>query len=196
MSSDRAEGRRAYFETLYARDADPWRYETGDYEIDKRRETLTFLKPRYARACEVGCSIGVLTQDLAPRCDRLIGLDVSPTAIGRARERLRGLSNVIVEVRHLPYDDLDPDLDLLVLSEMLYFLDAREIQELAGQANCRVKPEGNILIVSFDGETQTRLNGKQSTALFIEAATAFERVRSEQHAHYHVQLLRKRPDDG
>lgn len=197
MTSDRADGRQAYFEALYGGDADPWRYEAGEYEIVKRRDTLDFLQESYGRACEVGCSIGVLTRDLAPRCGLLVGLDVSPKAIDLARERLKDLANVAVEVRHLPYDDLPPDLDLLVLSEMLYFLDGEEIAGLADLASRRVTPGGDLLIVSYDGETQTRLNGQQSTERFLAAAAeAFEPVRSAQREHYHVRLLRRRHVGG
>lgn len=67
IRSDDAAERKAYFETFYAEHADPWSYETCSYEIDKRADTLSFLRASYDRACEIGCSNGVLTQQLAPR---------------------------------------------------------------------------------------------------------------------------------
>jgi predicted TPR repeat methyltransferase len=193
MQSDEAKGRQAYFDHLYRLDPDPWRYQTGDYEIAKRRDTLSFLRPRYANACEVGCSIGVLTEDLAARCDKITGVDVSPTAAELARHRLAGLPNAEILVLHLPHDDIDARFDLLVLSEMLYFLNEDELVGLAAFAARRVEPGGDLLIVSFDGETQTRLNGKMSTERFISASAArFDVIRSEQREHYHVRLLRRR----
>ena len=197
MSSDSPGGRRAYFEALYSGNSDPWRYNTGAYEIEKRRDTLSFLGPHYGRACEVGCSIGVLTQELAPRCDQLLGLDISPIAIEHARARLKHLPNVQLDVRHLPYDDLDPNLDLLLLSEMLYFLNTKEIGDLATLAALRTKRDADLLIVSFEGETQTQLDGKASTSLFLAAAElAFARLRFEQREHYHIHLLRRRDDSA
>ena len=194
MSSDKAAGRQGYFEALYAGNPDPWQYQTGAYEIAKRQDTLSFLKPSYQRACEVGCSIGVLTQDLAPRCGRLVGFDVSPKAVDLAQQRLQYMPGVSVEMRHLPYDDLEANLDLLVLSEMLYFLDAEEIALLATQAGQSMVADGDLLIVSYDGATQTQLNGRQSSDLFVSAALDFEQVRFEQREHYHVRLLRRRRD--
>ncbi len=195
MKSDTAAGRKDYFEDLYQKDPDPWRYVEGDYEIDKRADTLGFLRAHYSNGCEVGCSIGVLTKELASRCDRLIGVDISPTAVAIARQRVANLPRVTIKVVHLPHEDLDDSFDLLVLSEMLYFLSEAEIEGLADLAARRVLPDGDLLIVSFDGETQTHLDGKASTARFLSAATpAFDLIRSEQRQHYHVRLLRRRHD--
>lgn len=77
-----------YFDALYAVDADPWRFETSAYEAAKYDATLAALPvARYASAVEVGCSIGVLTQRLASRCDALLGVDVAQTALDRAAAR-------------------------------------------------------------------------------------------------------------
>ncbi len=63
---------RSYFETLYSQSVDPWDFRTSPYEQRKYAATLDILsRPRYARALEVGCSIGVLTRLLAGRCDRV-----------------------------------------------------------------------------------------------------------------------------
>ena len=42
-------------------------------------------RERYASAFEPGCSIGVLTAQLAPRCDRLLACDVAAAAVESAR---------------------------------------------------------------------------------------------------------------
>ena len=195
MDSDRPSDRAAYFDALYRKDADPWRYVTCDYEIDKRRDTLAALRPRYASACEVGCSIGVLTAELAARCDRLIGIDVSAEAVASARVRLAGFPNVEIRQAHLPHDEPAETFDLLVLSEMLYFLTGEEIDALAALGARRVEPGGEVLIVNYDGETQTHLNGRASSDRFLGAAAQdFDLLRSEQRAEYHLHLLRRRGD--
>ena len=56
----------AYFDQLYAVDDDPWQLATSDYEQAKYARTLAALpRSRYGSALEVGCSIGVLTTQLA-----------------------------------------------------------------------------------------------------------------------------------
>ncbi len=65
-----------YFEALYARERDPWRFETSGYERAKYDATLNALpKTCYRSGLEIGCSIGVLTERLAKRCERLIATD-------------------------------------------------------------------------------------------------------------------------
>ncbi|MPY95478.1 MAG: hypothetical protein GEV08_21200 [Acidimicrobiia bacterium] len=78
-----------WFATLYERDADPWGYVGSDYEARKYALTLAALpSPRYRHAYEPGCSIGLLSADLALRCDQLLCSDYAPAAVERARDRL------------------------------------------------------------------------------------------------------------
>ena len=195
MTSDTMTGREGYFEDLYKKDPDPWRYDTCDYEIAKRADTLSFLKPHYENACEIGCSVGVLTEDLAPRCGKITGVDISPTAAEIARDRLAGRGNVEIKVLHIPYQDIDDRFDLLVLSEVLYFLGETELVDLAAFARRRVVADGDLLIVTYDGETQTQLTGRAATERFVAAAAAaFDLIEAEQREEYHVRLLRRRHD--
>src|SRR4029079_3586148 len=78
-----------YFQDFYAaHGADPWGFEDRWYEQRKRELTLAALpRPRFRRALEPGCSIGVLTEQLAGRCDELVALDPVPEAVARARAR-------------------------------------------------------------------------------------------------------------
>jgi hypothetical protein len=60
--------RADYFRRLYAADPDPWAFATSSYERATYDATLAALPcPRYRAGFEIGCSIGVLTRDLAAR---------------------------------------------------------------------------------------------------------------------------------
>jgi trans-aconitate methyltransferase len=75
-----------YFEQLYRDDDDPWRFRTRWYEARKRQLTLAALPDEhYATVFEPGCSIGLLTADLASRCDHLLAMDISAEALHQAR---------------------------------------------------------------------------------------------------------------
>ena len=191
INGDNSSERRQYFEELYAGDSDPWRYHECEYEIAKRVDTLSFLHARYESACEVGCSIGVLTGELAPRCDALLAIDISPRAADIARQSLRGFPQVEVAVMHLPYDRPTRKVDLLMLSEVLYFFDADELAQLASLAHDITKPGADLVIVSYDGETRTKLNGRQATETFLSHVKDFQLLRTEQREHYHIRLLRR-----
>ena len=79
----------AYFRQIYERSGDPWNFEKSAYEADKYQETLRSMPRKiYENALEVGCSIGVFTQQLAQRCELLLSVDVSDKALDAARQRL------------------------------------------------------------------------------------------------------------
>ncbi|MFE7421819.1 hypothetical protein [Rhodococcus sp. NPDC057529] len=60
----------SYFDAMYAASPDPWGFGDRWYEQRKYALTLAALpRPRYRRAFEPGCSIGILTAALAHRCD-------------------------------------------------------------------------------------------------------------------------------
>ena len=68
-------------------------------------------------AFEPGCASGLLTYELAQRCDQVIATD----AVVLARERVGSFLNVRVEQARIP-DDLPTDtFDLVVISEMRYY---------------------------------------------------------------------------
>jgi hypothetical protein len=79
----------ADFEARYQVDPDPWRYASSEYERAKYEATLAACGDGpFAEALELGASIGVFTELLAPRCERLTTIDGAPTAVAAARRRL------------------------------------------------------------------------------------------------------------
>ncbi|MGB3768405.1 MAG: SAM-dependent methyltransferase, partial [Phormidesmis sp.] len=82
-----------YFEKMYAANIDPWNFETSEYDAKKYAATIAALpKETYRAGFEIGGSIGVLTQQLAARCQSLLSIDVSEQAQARAKERCQALS--------------------------------------------------------------------------------------------------------
>ena len=72
-----------YFDAMYQTAADPWGFEDRWYERRKYAISLAMLPAaRYRRAFEPACSVGVLTQMLAGRCDELLACDVAEAAVG------------------------------------------------------------------------------------------------------------------
>src|SRR4051812_9893751 len=110
----------AYFDALYAANADPWNFTTSSYERDKYDATLAALPSRqYERGLEIGCSIGVLTSRLSRRCSTLLAVDVSDRALAAARARCRQLANVAFQKIWVPAEWPTGHFDLVVLSELI-----------------------------------------------------------------------------
>jgi trans-aconitate methyltransferase len=120
----------AYFDRLYGRDRDPWKFRTRWYEQRKRDLTLAALpQPHYGSCFEPGCSIGVLTSALARRCDQVLAMDVSTSALDEAKA---GLPQGVRLLRgSVPTDWPEGTFDLVVLSEVGYYLDPPDCARLA-----------------------------------------------------------------
>jgi LmbE family N-acetylglucosaminyl deacetylase/SAM-dependent methyltransferase len=135
-----------YLDRAYARRDDPWRVETRWYEQRKRAMTLAALPARrYTRALEVGCSIGVLTADLADRCDDLLAIDVSAVAVERARARLDDHPAVRVEQVDLRTELPPGPFDLVVLSEVGYYLTREQLDAALAELESALGDRGTLL---------------------------------------------------
>lgn len=164
----------SYFDGQYEADADPWQLATSAYEQAKYAATLAALPcPRYASALEVGCSIGVLTQALAGRCDAILGLDVVERALAQARERCRDLSHVRFTRAQVPGEWPGGTFDLIVLSEVVYFLDPGDVNRLVGRVRDALFPGGTVVLVHWTGLTHYPLSGDGAATLFIAEARGF-----------------------
>ena len=133
-----------YFEQLYARTSDPWGLGTRFYEQRKRDLVLAALpRQRFAAGFEPGCATGLLTAALAERCDALLACDVADRALQQCAERVRKLDHVRVERRRIPEQWPGEPLDLIVLSEVGYYVD--DVRELADAALRTLTADGVLL---------------------------------------------------
>lgn len=139
-----------YFDALYATDADPWGLSDRWYEQRKYACTLAALpQQRYHRGYEPGCSIGVLTALLAPRCDRLLATDVSSAALSTAGSRLASFCHVEVEQRRVPEQWPAGSFDLITISELGYYFGEHDLQRLWDAALTALEPGGTLLAVHW-----------------------------------------------
>jgi SAM-dependent methyltransferase len=138
-----------YFEEMYRDSEDPWGFRTRWYEQRKYALSLAALpRPRYESAFEPGCSIGVLTEQLAGRCDRLLAMDPVPRAVEATRRLTEGLA-VETRVGRIPTDWPTGTFDLIVLSEVGYYLDTDALPGLAGRIARSLRPGGDLLAVHW-----------------------------------------------
>jgi protein-L-isoaspartate O-methyltransferase len=137
---------------LYEESPDPWAFETSWYERRKYALTLASLpRERYTSAYEPGCSIGVLTRQLAERCDSLLASDLIPRAVEAARRRVADLDRVRVERLDTPSEWPEGRFDLIVLSELAYFLQPPDVVELARRTGASLAEGGNAVAVHWRG---------------------------------------------
>lgn len=135
---------------LHAGDADPWGAESRWYERRKRSLLLAALpRPRFSRALEVGCSTGVLTESLLSRADTLVATDSSPTALDHARERLapaRVAGRADLRLMVAPQEWPEGRFDLVVVSEIGYFLSPAGLDGLVDRVTASLSPTGVLVL--------------------------------------------------
>ncbi|WP_259728596.1 trifunctional glycosyltransferase/class I SAM-dependent methyltransferase/polysaccharide deacetylase [Synechococcus sp. CS-1327] len=140
-----SEGRRAFWDNFF-RQPDPWNYGSA-YEQEKYALQLELLpEGKVACALELACAEGRFTEKLAKRSQRLIATDISATALARAADRCS--SNPHIEFRQLDLaaDCLPQGVDLIVCSEVLYFLaDETELLRVGQRMAAALTPGGHII---------------------------------------------------
>lgn len=135
-----------YFEEMFDASDDPWGFRTRWYEERKRALTLAALPDaRYASAYEPGCANGELSAMLAGRCDRLRVSDGTAAAVTLARTRLSPLPQVRVEQAWVPDQWPDETFDLVVVSELGYFLDREALDRLVQRILGSLRDGGTVL---------------------------------------------------
>jgi LmbE family N-acetylglucosaminyl deacetylase/SAM-dependent methyltransferase len=157
------------FDRMLEHDPDPWRVESRWYERRKRAVLLASLPAeRHRSTFEAGCSTGVLSRELALRSDAFFGVDVSERAVIQAQERNTDLANVRFDTMHVPWEWPSGGFDLIVASEMVYYLSAGERGVLIGRMLATLEPEGSIVICHWRHATDdTYATADEVTAEFV-----------------------------
>jgi len=133
-----------YFDDIHERHDDPWGFQSRWYEARKRALTLAILPDeRYATALEVGCSIGVLSEALVSRVDRLLAVDVSAVAVERARERLGGAA--WVEQADVLTEFPGGTFELVVLSEVGYYFGEAGLERVLDGVEAALATNGTLV---------------------------------------------------
>jgi predicted TPR repeat methyltransferase len=146
-------GPAARFEGIYERSADPWSYESSDYEREKYASTLAALPDGHiSSALELGCSIGVFTEQLATRCERVLAVDFSERALQLAHGRLDTVANVELRLASFPEQAPDGPWQLILCSELLYYLQAPALDRAIAWLTEQLRGGACVLVVSWRGQ--------------------------------------------
>jgi SAM-dependent methyltransferase len=169
MTVGRASHGPDHFQRLYEASQDPWQYRTSPYEQSKYRRTVVSLGARrFHSGFEAGCSIGVLTRLLAPRCERLLAVDIVERPLLSARAMCADQPWVRFERMEIPSEWPDDAFDLIVLSEVLYFLSPADIATAADRVGATLEPNGVVLLVNWRGHSRDPCTGDEAATIFTD----------------------------
>jgi hypothetical protein len=183
-----------HFRRLYAHSADPWAFRTSPNEQEKYRRTIEALgERRFRSGFEPGCSIGVLTRMLATRCDALLAGDIVEEPLNTARISCDDQPWVRFVRLRIPAEWPDGQFDLIVLSEVLYFLSCRDIAAVAARTLACLDTDGVVLSVNWRGHGDDPCGGDEAATILLNQTHQALRVASCcRTASYRMELLVRR----
>lgn len=139
-----------HWDRMYAEAVDPYGFREKWYERRKYALTVAALpRERYPAALELACSVGELTRGLAPHCEHLLALDAAAAAVATARETVAEHPHVQVERATLPGEWPQGSYDLVVFSELGYFLGAADLDALVERIAGSLRPGGHCVAVHW-----------------------------------------------
>ena len=114
-------------------------------------------------------------------------------ALEAARARNADHAHVTFRQGAVPADYPAGSFDLVLLSEVAYYLAAPDLERLADQVGASLRPGGTVVLVHWLGETDYPLTGDEAAELFCRRAASFaEAVTQERNADYRLDVLQAR----
>ncbi|WP_454886656.1 SAM-dependent methyltransferase [Sphingomonas oryzagri] len=184
-----------YFEEIFASDDDPWNLASSLYEAAKFKATHDALADRrYARALEIGCAHGVLTETLVGLCDTLLAVDISTKALAKARERVGDRPGIELSQMAFPEDaPKGAAFDLVILSEVAYYWGVVDLDRASAWLRQGVAQGGRIILVHYTGDTDYPHSGDEAVeTLWKDLESKFVVEKATRHDRYRLDLWQRR----
>lgn len=189
----------AHFQQLYEQADDPWQVRQRWYEQRKRSLLLASLPaPRYRHIFEPACGNGELTAALSERADRITASDVSPAAVALTRRRIttvnaRQVATVEVQCQHLPGEWPSEQFDLIVISEMAYYLPPTDLPLLLERCLRTLAPGGAVVLCHWRRPFADRLLDTDAIHAAFNASPALHRIVNHQEADFLLDVWSNNP---
>jgi len=179
-----------HFENLYRRKQDPWNYEHSGFEREKYLKTLQAIPGEVETIWEIGCGEGVFTRLLLEKGKRVGGVDISSTALSRAKERLKDFGDkVCLQKLDIVREDIEGNFDLILASEILYYLGGKDVlQSLEEKFFRHLRPYGYLLLCHFYPSGKIIHNFYEENHRFYKV---FEEITYHPHRDYIITLLKR-----
>lgn len=183
----------AFFERKYKESNDPWAFATSPYERRRYAAILSAIGGhRYRHVFEPGCSVGILTEQLANIADQVDAMDISPTAVAQAEQRTRHLPNVRTTCGALPALIPRGTFDLILFSEIGYYFTADALFSLATQLVDRNCKSGVFLAAHWLGESPDHLLSGDHVHEVLSRLPNLSHQHAERHDGFRLDLWLRR----
>ena len=142
---------------------DPFGFDLKPEERLKFRRTLEVCgEGALGRVLELGCAVGSFTELLAPRATDVLAVDVSQAAVDQVARRLRDHPNVRAKALTIPAEFPDETFDLVVASDVLYYLSIQDLQRCLARIEAALSDGGAFVAVHYVPRMGSVLNGDEA----------------------------------
>lgn len=194
---------RHHFESLFAAGADPWKYQS-EYERLKYLQTLNLVPEGAESVLELACAEGDFTVALARRVNRVTAADISALALERAARRCAELTNIDFIRLDLVTDPLPARFDVIVCSEVLYFIGLDHLPKVAARLAAALLPGGRLILAHAnlvaDGPEEAGFDwgfpyGAKTIGRVLASEPALRFTKEFRTPHYRIQVFSRRESD-
>jgi SAM-dependent methyltransferase len=144
---------RGNFEEMYRDFDDPW--ECSKNVSMLRRDIslmILFRERRFNRILDIGCGLGAFTERIRVAngaCQTILGLDISETAVEKARRQFPKCSFTVLDVSNQPLPGEGQSAwDLILVSELLWYV-LPQLKSLLSRIHGALTPSGTLFIQQF-----------------------------------------------
>jgi SAM-dependent methyltransferase len=156
------EMRPGFFEHFFD-EGDPFGFDRNPEEQLKFARTLEVCGGEgLGRVLELGCAVGSFTEVLAPYADQVVALDVSQSAVDRVAQRLAAQPHVRAVAMSIPAEFPEGTFDVVVASDVLYYLPVVELQRCVEQIHAALADGGAFVAVHYVPRMGSLLNGDEA----------------------------------
>lgn len=182
------------FEQLHRTRPDPW-LSDSPYERAKRAATVALSDrlDKVQSALEIGCSAGALTADLAARIAVVDAIEPAPTALSAAIAATAHLPNVRILAGAAPHGIPDRVYDLVVLSEVGYFLSPAALAATLDRIHAAIGPShGHLIACHWRHSVEGWVLDGPDVHRVIDAHPGFTLLHSDRYEDYDLALWQAR----
>lgn len=165
------EMRPGFFDHFFD-DGDPFGFDRNPEERLKFARTLEVCGDGpWGHVLEIGCAVGTFTEVLADHASDVLAIDVSQAAVDQVARRLRDRPHVRTRAMDIPAEFPDETFDLVVASDVLYYLSVDELRRCAAAVESSLSDGGAFVAVHYVPRMGSVLNGDEAHDLLADQTT-------------------------
>lgn len=185
------------FDRAYALHENPFTLESKRYEKEKFARLLSLIpQGRIERAIDFGCGLGETTLALSEIALEVIAVDSSAEALRRLLAKIQHRPALQIRLRYARSDapwPIRPDerASLIVASEVLYYLQPRELETLLSCFESSLVTDGHFITCHYRPKFDDRIRSNREIHDSIVRRETMQLVSSHCSDRYDLLLWRR-----